>query len=57
MLSWLYANLVTIVIAMVLVAAVALIVFKLVRDKKAGRHSCGCSGGCANCPMHGKCHK
>jgi hypothetical protein len=26
----------------------------MIRDKKAGKSSCGC--GCANCAMAGKCH-
>jgi flagellar biogenesis protein FliO len=55
MLLWLETNLGTILVALVLIAIVALIVRKLIRDKRSGRSSCGC--GCANCAMHGKCHK
>ena len=55
MLDWIIQNLANIVICLVLILAVTLAVVKLVRDKKAGRSSCGC--GCSNCPMEGKCHK
>lgn len=41
-------------VLIVLIAVVALIIFTLIRDKKAGRSSCG--HGCQNCAMHGKCH-
>ena len=61
MLLWLEANIVSIVIAAVLVLAVALIIRSLVLDRRAGKHICGgscasCGGGCAGCPMQGKCH-
>ena len=61
MLFWLETNIVSIVIAMVLIAVVTRIVRSLIRDKKAGKHICGgscssCGGGCAGCPMQGKCH-
>ena len=46
MLSWLTANLGTILISAVLVY--------LLRQKKAGKSSCG--AGCAHCAMHGRCH-
>ena len=45
----------TIIISLVLVAAVAGIIVKMVKDKKAGKSSCGC--GCANCPMSETCNK
>ena len=59
MLAWLSANLINIV----LVLAVALLVFVLVRglirDKRAGKSPCGgnCSGcgGCASCTMSSSC--
>ena len=62
MLSWLQANLASILVGLVLLAAVALIIRRLVLDKKAGRHICGgscgsCGGGCQGCPMQGQCHK
>ncbi len=53
MMTWLSANLINIV----LIAALALVMFGairgIIRDKKAGKSSCGCS--CASCGMCGKC--
>ncbi len=54
MLSWLAANLGTVIITLVLIVAVALIVFVLRRDKKQGKSSCG--SNCGHCPMSGQCH-
>ncbi|MBR6120409.1 MAG: FeoB-associated Cys-rich membrane protein [Oscillospiraceae bacterium] len=61
MLSWLQANLLTIVVGLILLLVVALIVRRLVLDKRAGKHICGgscgsCGGGCGSCPMQGQCH-
>ena len=44
------------IIAMVILAAavVAAIVINLVKQKKRGKSSCGCS--CGSCPMRGSCH-
>ena len=47
-------NISTIVLCVVLIAVVATIVIKLVKDRRAGKSSCGC--GCKNCAMQGKCH-
>jgi len=52
--GWLTDNLGTIVISAVLVLIVALIIVKMVRDKRKGKSSCGC--GCSNCAMRGACH-
>ena len=61
MISWLQTNIGSIVVVLVLLAIVALIVRRLVMDRKAGKHICGgscgsCGGGCQGCPMAGKCH-
>ena len=61
MLSWLQTNIGSIVVVFVLLGVVALIVRRLILDKKAGKHICGgscgsCGGGCQGCPMAGKCH-
>lgn len=48
-------NIATIIVLAVLIAVVALIIKKLVNDKRMGKSSCG--SGCAHCAMHGKCHK
>ena len=55
MLQWISANLGTILICAALLAAVALILRSLLRQKKQGNSSCGC--GCAHCAMHGACHR
>ena len=44
----------TIVVGLILAVIVALIIIQLVKDKKAGRSTCG--AGCAHCAMHGSCH-
>ncbi len=49
MLEFLAANAATIVISLVLLAAVCLIVRKLVKDKKSGKGGCSCGGNCAAC--------
>ena len=54
MLEWLYANLANILILMLVGALIALAVISMIRDKKAGKSSCGCN--CAKCAMAGKCH-
>ena len=61
MISWLQTNIGSIVVVLVLLGVVALIVRRLILDKKAGKHICGgscgsCGGGCQGCPMAGKCH-
>ena len=56
MLLWLSANWGTVLVAALLAAAIAAVIRKLVRNKRAGRHACGCdccSGSCAKC---GQCH-
>ncbi len=54
MLTWISENIATILICIVLLAIVAAIIVRIVRDKKKGA-SCGC--GCAGCPMSGSCHQ
>ena len=55
MLDWFAANLGTILITLVLAVIVTLIVVYLLRQKKAGKSSCGAN--CAHCAMHGQCHE
>ena len=47
MLAWLIANLANIVIILGIVLAVFFVIRGLIRDKKAGKSSCGCS--CSEC--------
>ena len=50
MLTWLSANLADIVVAVILLAAAALAVRTMIRNKKAGKSSCGCDcAGCSGC--------
>ena len=51
MLDWIAANLATILICALLIVIVFLIVRYLLRQKKAGKNSCG--AGCAHCAMAG----
>ena len=55
MIEWLSNNYPTIIICAVLVAVIALIIVKMVKDKKKGKSACGCK--CASCPMGGSCHQ
>ena len=48
-------NLGTIITAAVLVVIVALVIWKMVKDKKQGKSSCGCN--CGSCPSACACHK
>ena len=46
----------TIVITVILLLIIGLIVYKMIKDKKAGKGSCSCSGNCSCCGMSGSCH-
>ncbi len=54
MLTWIKANLATVIISAVLIVIVAAIIVSIVKDKRRGKSSCGCK--CASCPMSGSCH-
>ena len=54
MLEWLYSNMANILIIAAVLGIVTLAIVSMVRDKKAGKSSCGCS--CSHCAMAGKCH-
>ena len=53
MLSWISANFVNLVIVAALVLIVGFAVRGMIRDRKAGKSSCGCS--CASCSACGSC--
>lgn len=55
MLNWLIGNIATIIISLVLILIITSIIYKIIKDKKQGKSSCGCN--CANCAMAGSCHK
>ncbi|MDE5946060.1 MAG: FeoB-associated Cys-rich membrane protein [Oscillospiraceae bacterium] len=44
----------TFIIAIILIALITGVIFKLVKDKKNGKSSCGCNCGC--CPNSSLCH-
>ncbi len=54
MLQWLQQNIATILVAAVVFAVLALVVVKMVRDRKRGKTSCSC--GCGGCPHADACH-
>lgn len=54
MLTWISANIATIIICAVLIAVVASVIVYMISNNRKGKSSCGC--GCAGCPMSGKCH-
>ena len=55
MMSWISANIGTLILCVILCAVVAGVIAVLVRDKKKGKSPCG--GNCGHCPMGGSCHK
>lgn len=52
--QWIRNNPATIIISVILFAALAAIAVKLIKDKKQGQSSCG--AGCKSCALCGKCH-
>ena len=53
MFEWLAANLASVIVALVVLAVMGLIVWKLAKDKKSGKGGCSCGGECSSC---GACH-
>jgi hypothetical protein len=53
MLDFLIDNSATIITLFVVLAIIGLAVFKIVKDKKQGKTSCGC--GCEGCALSDKC--
>lgn len=53
MLAWLSANLINLVLIAVIALTVGLALRGMVRDRKAGKSSCG--GNCAGCGACAKC--
>lgn len=54
--TWIIANLGTIIVALVVFGIIAAVVVKMILDKRAGKHSCSCGCGCESCALSGKCH-
>ena len=53
MFEWLAANLASVIVALVVLAVMGLIVWKLAKDKKSGKGGCSCGRDCGSC---GACH-
>lgn len=51
--DWIINNISTILVSLVLLALVALVIRKMVKDRKKGVTSCGSS--CSGCAMSGSC--
>lgn len=56
MFEWLSANIGTIAVCAVLVAVITAIIIYLINNKKKGKNSCNCGGGCSGCAMKDACH-
>lgn len=54
MMLWLAHNIGTVIVTMVLAAAVTFVIVKTVKDRKRGASSCGC--GCGGCALKDHCH-
>ena len=54
MLEWIYSNMANILIIAAVLGIVTLAIISMIRDKKAGKSSCGCN--CSNCALADKCH-
>ena len=52
MFAWLAENAVTVIVIAVLLAAVGLAVFYLIKEKRKKQKSGGCTGNCATCGMN-----
>lgn len=44
----------TVIVLIVLAAAVGGVIYKMYRNKKEGKSSCGCGGDCSSCKHCGK---
>ncbi len=53
MTDWLAANYGTILVLLAVILVVALVIRGMVKDRRAGRSSCG--KNCSHCAMAGKC--
>ena len=54
MINWISSNIGTVIVLAVLTFVVACIIYKMIKDKKNNKSSCGCN--CSGCSMSGSCH-
>ena len=52
--SWIIQNAESILVTLALAAMLTLITLRLIKNKKRGKHLCGC--GCGGCPNANACH-
>lgn len=55
MIDFIIENSATIIVFVLLLAIVGLALFKIIKDKKQGKNSCGC--GCGGCALSDQCKK
>ena len=55
MLAFIKANIATVIIVLIIIILVFFAVRKIIRNKKAGKGSCG--NNCADCPYSSDCNK
>ncbi len=55
MINWILENLPTIIVGVIVAAALLGVCAKMISDKKNHKSSCGC--GCSGCGMKDMCHK
>lgn len=54
MILWIKENIGSIIVALFLLVLVAVIVFKIIKDKRSGK--CSCGNSCGGCAMKEMCH-
>lgn len=52
--TWIINNIGTIIVLLLLAAAVILVIRRIIKDKAAGK--CSCGGNCGACASHSKCN-
>ena len=56
MLTFLTQHAGEIVVCLMLLLIVTAVILRMVKDRRAGKSSCGCGCGCGSCPNAGACH-
>ena len=57
MFEWIANNIATIAVSVVVFGVVAIVVVKMISNRKKGKGSCNCGCACEGCSMNGMCHK
>lgn len=56
MFNWLLQNLANLLALGVVLALSVRILVRVLRNRRQGKTSCGCGGGCSGCSLSGSCH-